>query len=95
MNDEKRLTNEELAAQIIELKRRKRALLLGHYYTYPEVQDVCDYVGDSLGLIREAARADAGISWPRRPPFSALLAGFLSPRWKLGARWLVASRGLM
>ena len=59
MNDEKRLTNEELAAQIIELKRRKRALLLGHYYTYPEVQDVCDYVGDSLGLIREAARADA------------------------------------
>ncbi len=50
-----------LLEELTELRRTKRALLLGHYYALPEVQEVCDYVGDSLGLSREAAKADADI----------------------------------
>lgn len=79
MNGEKRLTNEELAAQIIELKRRKKALLLGHYYTYPEAQDVCDYVGDSLGLIREATKAEAELIVFCGVHFMAETAAILCP----------------
>ena len=50
-----------LLEELTELRRKKRAILLGHYYANPEVQDVCDYVGDSLGLSREAAKSEADI----------------------------------
>lgn len=55
------MTREEIVAQIGELKRERNAVLLGHYYTHPEVQDVCDYVGDSLGLSRQAADTQADV----------------------------------
>lgn len=55
------LKQKALLEELTELRRTKRALLLGHYYALPEVQEVCDYVGDSLGLSREAAKADADI----------------------------------
>ena len=60
--DPKQMTDPKqkaLREELAELRRTKRAILLGHYYALPEVQDVCDYVGDSLGLSREAAKADA------------------------------------
>ena len=50
-----------LHKELEDLRHTKRAILLGHYYTHPEVQDVCDYVGDSLGLSREAAKSNAEI----------------------------------
>lgn len=50
-----------LHKELEDLRHTKRAILLGHYYAPPEVQDVCDYVGDSLGLSREAAKSNAEI----------------------------------
>src|SRR5947199_4406035 len=48
-----------LQQEIRELARERNALILAHNYQLPEVQDVADYVGDSLGLAREAAKTDA------------------------------------
>lgn len=50
-----------LQERILKLKAEKGAVILGHYYIPGEVQDVCDYLGDSLGLSRTAAGTDAPI----------------------------------
>ncbi|MGA2319253.1 MAG: quinolinate synthase NadA [Solirubrobacteraceae bacterium] len=49
----------ELSAEVRALKAERRAVILAHNYQVPEVQDVADYVGDSLGLSRRAAATDA------------------------------------
>src|SRR5262249_420823 len=49
----------ELQAEIKELARERNAVILAHNYERAEVQDVADFVGDSLGLSREAAKTDA------------------------------------
>ncbi len=54
-------TREQLLEELDELRERKRAVLLGHYYALPEVQEVCDFLGDSLALSRKAADVDADI----------------------------------
>jgi len=51
----------DLAAEIRKLCKARRAIILAHYYTEGAVQDVADYVGDSLGLAQQAARTDAEI----------------------------------
>lgn len=47
-----------LVSEIRELKKQRNAVILAHYYTSPEVQDVADYVGDSFGLSKMAAELD-------------------------------------
>ena len=54
--------------EVQALARERDAVILAHNYQVPEVQDVADYVGDSLGLSREAAATDArGDRLLRRP----------------------------
>ena len=50
-----------LQDEIRHLAKQRNAVILAHNYERPEVQDVADFVGDSLGLSREAARTDAQI----------------------------------
>lgn len=50
-----------LKEEILKLKKEKNAVILGHYYIDAELQDISDFVGDSLALAQEAARTDADI----------------------------------
>ena len=51
----------DLAEEILELKREKNAVILAHNYQVKEIQELADYVGDSLGLSRQAADTDADV----------------------------------
>jgi quinolinate synthase len=53
--------NAELRERILALKRERRAVILGHNYQLGEVQDIADFVGDSLDLSQKAASTDAGV----------------------------------
>ncbi|HAO66365.1 MAG TPA: quinolinate synthase, partial [Verrucomicrobiales bacterium] len=50
-----------LSKEILRLKTELNAVLLAHNYQIPEIQDLADYVGDSLGLARQAAETDAEV----------------------------------
>ena len=51
----------DMNEEIERLKREKNAIILAHYYQESEIQDIADYIGDSLGLARQAAQTDADI----------------------------------
>jgi quinolinate synthase len=51
----------DLIEEIRRMKKEKNAVILGHYYITPELQDISDFVGDSLALAQEAARTTADI----------------------------------
>ena len=74
-----RRDHDALHEEIRELARERDAVILAHNYQVPEVQDVADYVGDSLGLSRQAAATDADAIVFCGVHFMAETAKILSP----------------
>jgi quinolinate synthase len=70
----------ELQAEVRALARERDAVILAHNYQLPEIQDVADYVGDSLGLSQQAAAADATTIAFCGVHFMAETASILSPQ---------------
>jgi len=70
----------ELLAEIDRLRKQRNAVILAHYYQSPDIQDIADFVGDSLDLSRKAAATDADVIAFCGVKFMADTAKILSPQ---------------
>jgi len=74
---------ENLKEQILRLKKEKNAVILAHYYQQADIQEIADYVGDSLGLSQEAEKVNADIIVFAGVHFMAETAKLLNPKKKV------------
>jgi quinolinate synthase len=77
------MLNPELTERIRKLKKEKNAVILAHYYQVPEIQEIADYVGDSLGLSQQASKVKAELIVFAGVHFMAETAKILSPQSKV------------
>jgi len=82
-NSKEQKENIDYASRIKELKQEKNAILLAHYYQEAAIQEIADYVGDSLGLSRQAADTEADIIVFAGVKFMAETAKILNPSKKV------------